>query len=129
MAYFKCGGSSSLHSYSTTEQIVGTWIDGSDVWERTINIEETTTHGNTSFTIDIETNIDILIEYSLMYRDIALQNGRWNPLDNVTAQIGYDMYNNRLYLESNGTLKGEFGGNSGVVTICGVIRYTKVSTS
>lgn len=123
------GGSSSSHNYSTTEQKVGTWIDGSDVWEKTINIEETTIHGNTSFTIDIETNIDILIEYSLMYRDIALQNGRWNPLDNVTEQIGYDMYRNRLYLESNGTLKGEFGGSSGVVTICGVIRYTKVSAS
>lgn len=123
------GGGSSSHTYSTTEQKVGTWIDGSDVWEKTINIEETTIHGNTSFTIDIETNIDILIEYSLMYRDIALRNGRWNPLDNVTAQINYDMYSNRLYLESNGTLKGEFGGNSGVVTICGVIRYTKVSTS
>ena len=123
------GSSGGSHTYSTTEQKVGTWIDGSDVWEKTINIEETTIHGNTSFTIDIETNIDILIEYSLMYRDIALQNGRWNPLDNVTEQIGYDMYRNRLYLESNGTLKGDFAGNSGVVTICGVIRYTKVSAS
>lgn len=129
MAYFSCNGSSSSHTYSTTEQKVGTWIDGSDVWEKTINIEETTIHGNTSFTIDIETNIDVLIEYSLMYRDIALQNGRWNPLDNVTDQIGYDMYRNRLYLDSNGTLIGEFAGSSGAVTICGVIRYTKVSTS
>lgn len=122
-------GGSSSHAYSTTEQKVGTWIDGSDVWEKTINIEETTIHGNTSFTIDIETNIDILIEYSLMYRDTALQNGRWNPLDNVTDQIGYDMYRNRLYLDSNGTLIGEFAGSSGAVTICGVIRYTKVTTS
>lgn len=122
-------GGSSSHAYSTTEQKVGTWIDGSDVWEKTINIEETTIHGNTPFTIDIETNIDVLIEYSLMYRDTALQNGRWNPLDNVTDQIGYDMYRNRLYLDSNGTLIGEFAGSSGAVTICGVIRYTKVSTS
>jgi len=126
---FVGGGSSSLHTYSTTEQKVGTWIDGSDVWEKTINIEETTIHDNASFTIDIETNIDVLIEYSLMYRDAGLQNGRWNPLDNVTDQISYDMYSNRLYMESNGTLTGEFAGSSGVVTICGVIRYTKVTTS
>lgn len=30
------GGGSSSHTYSTTEQAVGTWIDGSTVYERTI---------------------------------------------------------------------------------------------
>lgn len=123
------GGGSSSHTYSTTEQIVGTWIDGSDVWEKTINIEETTTHVNTPFTIDIETNVGVLIEHSLMYRDSSFMNGRWNPLDGYTNQINNDMYFNRLYLESNGTLKGYFAGSQGVVTICGVIRYTKVSAS
>lgn len=129
MAYFRCDGSSSLHSYSTTEQKVGTWIDGSDVWEKTINIEETTIHSDTPFTIDIETNIGVLIEHNLMYRDIAFQNGRWNPLDGYTQQINDDMYYNRLYLESNGTLKSYFAGSLGVVTIYGVIRYTKISAS
>lgn len=121
------GGGGGSHTYSTTEQIVGTWIDGSDVWERTINIEEATIHGDTSFTIDIETNIGVLIEHSLMYRDIAFLNGRWNPLDGFTEQVNYDMYYNRLFLEGNGTLKGYFAGSQGVVTICGVIRYTKVT--
>lgn len=123
------GGGSSSHTYSTTEQKVGTWIDGSDVWEKTINIEETTTHADTPFTIDIETNVGVLIEHSLMYRDSSFMNGRWNPLDGYTQQINDDMYYNRLYLESNGTLKSYFAGSLGVVTICGVIRYTKVSAS
>lgn len=30
------GGGSSSHSYSTSEQVVGTWIDGSTVYERTV---------------------------------------------------------------------------------------------
>lgn len=33
----KKGGNSSGHNYSTEEQIVGTWIDGSPVYEKTIN--------------------------------------------------------------------------------------------
>ena len=39
MAWFECGGGGSggsSHNYSTTEQIVGTWIDGSPVYEKTI---------------------------------------------------------------------------------------------
>lgn len=32
------GGGSSGHTYSTTEQIVGTWIDGKTIYERTINV-------------------------------------------------------------------------------------------
>lgn len=29
------GGGSSSHEYSTTEKVIGTWIDGSDVYEKT----------------------------------------------------------------------------------------------
>ena len=32
------GGGSSGHNWSTTEQVVGTWIDGKTVYEKTINI-------------------------------------------------------------------------------------------
>ena len=32
------GGGGSLHEYSTTEHIVGKWIDGSDIWEKTIDV-------------------------------------------------------------------------------------------
>lgn len=34
--YMGGGGSESQHQYSTTEQEVGTWIDGSTVYEKTI---------------------------------------------------------------------------------------------
>lgn len=32
------GGGSSMHNYSTDEQVVGTWIDGSILYEKTITI-------------------------------------------------------------------------------------------
>lgn len=42
MAWFESigsngGGGSSSHNYSTTEQVVGTWIDGRTVYEKTID--------------------------------------------------------------------------------------------
>lgn len=43
------GGGSSGHTWSTTEHIVGTWIDGKTVYEKTINIgamiQDTSWHG------------------------------------------------------------------------------------
>lgn len=39
--------SSSSHTYSTTEHIVGTWIDGSDVYEQTIVLRENGTNNYT----------------------------------------------------------------------------------
>lgn len=40
MAFFPCiklgGGGSSGHNYSTTEQVIGTWIDGKPLYEKTI---------------------------------------------------------------------------------------------
>lgn len=39
MAYFRTlsgsAGSGGMHTYSTTEQVVGTWIDGSTIYETT----------------------------------------------------------------------------------------------
>lgn len=32
------GGGSSNHNYSTSEQIVGTWIDGSTLYEKTVQV-------------------------------------------------------------------------------------------
>ena len=40
---FSGGGGSASHDYSTSEQVVGTWIDGSTVYENTITISNTST--------------------------------------------------------------------------------------
>ena len=54
MAYFASGtggsGGSNMHTYSTTEQIVGTWIDGRTIYETTFDLGENTTISNSSWT-------------------------------------------------------------------------------
>jgi hypothetical protein len=43
MAWFECAGGSgsgsSGHNYSTDEQVVGTWIDGSTIYEKTFYVD------------------------------------------------------------------------------------------
>lgn len=41
-------GGSGLHEYSTTEHKVGTWIDGSDVYEITLDLNQTLSTGETT---------------------------------------------------------------------------------
>lgn len=41
------GGGSSSHNYSTNEQVIGTWIDGSTVYEKTVAF---TTPNSSSYT-------------------------------------------------------------------------------
>ncbi len=49
----------STHNYSTTEQVVGTWVDGSPVYEKTFVVNNPST-GNNTITHNIS-NLDMLI--------------------------------------------------------------------
>ena len=51
------------HNYSTNEQVIGTWIDGKPIYEKTIEIENLVKDTNTSFDHNIA-NIDKVIDYS-----------------------------------------------------------------
>ena len=54
MAYYATGiggeGGGISHAYSTAEQVVGTWIDGSPIYETTFDLGENTTISNSSWT-------------------------------------------------------------------------------
>ena len=50
------------HNYSTTEQVVGTWVDGSPVYEKTFVVNNPST-GNNTITHNIS-NLDMLISVS-----------------------------------------------------------------
>ena len=47
------GGGSSGHTYSTTEQEIGTWVDGSTLYEKTISLQNVTLTANTSTLVEI----------------------------------------------------------------------------
>lgn len=118
-------GGSSSHAYSTTEQIVGTWIDGSDVYEKSINIDETTIHGDTPWTVDLATGVERVISTDLWLSDEGLDNGAWLELTN-RAQIGSIQYGSRVELKNN-ILSVLINGSLSTSHIIGVIRYTKVT--
>lgn len=72
------GGGGSTHTYSTTEQVVGTWIDGKPLYE--IVVQYTTTPTSNGWT-QIPLPIDCLVqEYSVYYH-------RENPYRNTKASM------------------------------------------
>lgn len=54
------GGGDSMHNYSTEEQEVGTWIDGSTVYEKTIYVSSLPNNGSANITTPA--NFDLLID-------------------------------------------------------------------
>ena len=63
------GGGGSSHTYSTTEQVVGTWIDGKPVYEKTyalngFQINQQWTTSNITEPIDKVIKADLIDEYN-----------------------------------------------------------------
>lgn len=100
------------HHYSTDEQVVGTWIDGSTVYEKTFDLGSDISISNTELTetsIDA-TNISKLIQVTGMYSTgITIY-----PL---MANIG----NNKIRLQS------DINGNVGASVRYIILRYTKTT--
>ena len=127
MAWFECGGGGSggsSHNYSTTEQIVGTWVDGSPVYEKTVvakNINYPTvgdgyvigTILNSNEIIEITgtiTNSTKTIKHALPYI---------NDSSKVTT-IRFNVSSGELLLRSFDTWSS--------LDVIVTIRYTKTST-
>ena len=109
------------HNYSTDEQIVGTWIDGRNVYEKVINMENATW----SQEIIIQENVDIIVEENLYYSDSTLQNGSFIPCKGF-PQINYWFYPHLTYLRSDNNLIFRLDKCDGTLTIKGVIKYVKL---
>ena len=63
MNFNRNGGDRSLN-YSTTEQVVGTWIDGKPVYQKTFHIEPTFTEQSRAYTIQTElSNVEKVVAY------------------------------------------------------------------
>ena len=119
------------HHYSTEEQIVGTWVDGSTMYEKTY----VGTIGNYDSSIDgylISADIDVTIIKELINIDGSLKSidtapafASLNGLKN-TSNWSADIHINRygiLLWTGNSSYGSKFAGGKAVVTI----RYTKSS--
>lgn len=98
------GGSSALHVYSTEEKVVGTWIDGKPIYEKTVVYEGAITSGTVVFN---DSSIDEIIDvFAQKFFDTYV--GNWistiysiyelyttHILNSVTAQVN-SAYESRI---------------------------------
>ena len=122
------------NDYSTDEMIIGTWIDGKPVYQKSFDITETTIHGANAFEITLLSNVDFMISQNFMFMDEGLPNGKPIPKACWVAQDGYTheasgyWYASYFYINpTTHDLKMRRDGNSGILHLCGTIQYTKTT--
>ena len=112
------GGS---HSYSTTEQAVGTWIDGTTVYEKTISLDNIS--GTSYSTSALGLNISKIVSF-FAYIQLGSEGGSaWmtSPhMENAQYRLDchYQSADDKIYIKS------DWGLSNAVI----VIRYTKSSS-
>lgn len=115
----KYGGASG-HNYSTTEQIIGTWIDGSNVYEKTINVGTITTNTTVAHGIN---NLDTIIDYS-GFGKYAGTDKTVMPFQNPASSYGFGI---NTYDGTNLVLAKASSLGSNMSDCYITLRYTKTS--
>ncbi len=113
-------GGSNMHDYSTDEQIVGTWIDGSTIYEKTIYCDAFP--NNTTKDLSTPSDINLLLDAEGFARAMNLV-GYFRTLPFVgggSNDIRVDLNAGTLRI----TTYGNWSSYDGYITI----RYTKSST-
>ena len=118
------GNGSSMHNYSTSEQIVGTWIDGKTLYEKTYDITHTFSNGSNEIEVDssdFSNNTLINFDYKFINTNGDL------------VQIHNKLTDNNLFIDSS-THKLIFyiectqaSSVSSFVKVRMTVRYTKSS--
>lgn len=110
------------HTYSTSEQVVGTWIDGSTLYEKTFNITTPST-GLNSIPHNILNIGDIINIEGTAIRS----NGATQPLGFISSANNYG-WNVTVYDFSTTAFSLEVGGQLSLSKVIVTVRYTKAST-
>ena len=108
------------HHYSENEQVVGTWIDGSTLYEKTVIVPIT---ADTSFDVILawlQENDTVIIKEGFLLSGGARRVLNFYVTSNFYGYTNVDWYNNAMHL--GGTING-YSGNAYVT-----LRYTKSST-
>lgn len=113
------GGGSPSHAYSTTEHKIGTWIDGSDLYERTINI----TAGSFSATQDMDIS-NYIDSTEAVHESIGMFNYTYQGANYATPINGRE--SEIVYWNGAYKLRLNFGsGSLDSMDAYITIRYTK----
>lgn len=106
----------SMVNYSTTEQIVGTWIDGRPVYENTISISRLAFPSNQWTWFSLSFDGDFIIDSEVYYKS-SLGDYSYS---NLPLAINYSNGDIGIYNNVGGNL----GEGSGYLTI----RYVKTAS-
>ena len=105
--------------YSTTEQVVGTWIDGKPIYRKVVRINNPST-ANAFYGI-VDSNLDTCVK---LYGTMVDSSGSKFPVPSFDSSETYSV----IFLLSNGQLRGRFAVSSlapGSVLL--VAEYTKTT--
>lgn len=115
---------SGMDNYSTNEHIVGTWIDGSPVYEITVNIGSLST-GINYINVSQIANMDNVIDLSGMLHQSTF--GQWVPIEHIHQMSEYMI--NATVLLNDSQLRITVGTDwQGFSEGFATIRYTKTSS-
>ena len=113
--------------YSTTEQIIGTWIDGSTIYEKSIVFTSSLSSGTTNYIPLGVTNIDKIVSvegfvsYGSHIRYIPLPYGDSGNSNVRINAVATDDNTINIYVGS------DYSGSSAIDITLITIRYTKTS--
>ena len=114
------GGGSNYHAYSTTEQKVGEWIDGSDIYEKTFTNVNFTVSSNVGAWQEI-TSVDLTgVAQIISGMYFRLSGGLGLVKYNNVAEAGLS---NNNYLEI-AIMSSSFTGTLDTI----VLQYTKTTS-
>lgn len=103
---------SSYHNYSTEEKVVGKWVDGKTIYEKTFDISNRTFANDTWYNLIALSNVDIIINYSI-------QGDK--ELSNIMSPNSVQIVNDTLRFSQN-------RGTSLNIGVCFItIQYTKTT--
>ena len=116
-----------IHVYSTTERLVGEWVDGSSVYERTFQLTNfTVLNANTTYEFINPASsygIERLIDATLIGDNFAVQDGA-TPI--YTIQHGFAWHNKYDDVIKYTTQSAMGGSSNPLQHLYFIIRYTKV---
>lgn len=117
------------HHYSTTEQVVGTWIDGKPLYEKTINVQysDLSTYGSFKGIPLEDTNEKIrnvisACAISASYGNCFLGCTLYGNLNDLSRYFALNMYYNILVIAVSG-----YSWEQIAPDICATIQYTKTT--
>ena len=119
------GGGSSGHDYSSTEQVIGTWIDGKTLYEKTISFTTASTSGYTQQDLGLSSSdIDTIFVQSgfVAKGDNVATWGAYASSVNPEQCIGF-LYRNSTNISFDYRVGSAYFAGSSSLTV----RYTKTS--